>query len=686
MLVPKKIYPYKSVIESLQILIERKKFLDLCEQWRRRHVPQDAYADVYDGQIWNDFQKCDDLDFLAKPGNLALILNVDWFQPFKDSPYSVGVIYLAILNLPREERFKRQNLILVGIIPGPKEPNLHLNTFLEPLVNDLLILWDGVEMLLLDKSHHIIRAALLCIACDIPAGKKVCGFRAFGSDYGCSRCFHKFPGPFGAKCYADFNRNAWPNRNNEQHRNHIKEIMAATTLSAREELEKKYGCRYTSLLRLPYYDAIRMSTIIDPLHNMFLGTAKHILKSVWLPKLSESDLKLLQSRVDQVVVSGDTGRIPRKIASNFSTFTGQQWKNWTNLYSLVALGGFLSRDQLECWRHFVLASRIICSPTITKNNLIIADTLLMRFCQRAVHLYGEKIATPNMHLHCHLRKCIEDYGPVHSFWLFSFERFNGLFGRIPTNNKSIEVQLMHRFIKDSTLIHLDLPEEFQDTFASLYPLAWNPRDDPILPHTKIRQCHWELMTSDPKSMNWEIDLSYFILPKISKRNVLSHDDQIRLSGTYKYLYPQLSEMPISSLNVTLRRYERVSFCGQTYGSFSKNSEHYSYILANWNNNGQINPTVNHTDVTPGRILYYALHSVTIGSEMRQHLFARVEWYLEHPQRLSFGKPYEIWHKNLFCVCGPASFIPVQRIANRFAYSEINEEQLLTCPYVQKSYF
>ena len=103
--------------------------------------------------------------------------------------------------------------------------------------------------------------------------------------------------------------------------------------------------------------------------------------------------------------------------------------------------GFLAEDHLECWRHFVLASRIICSPTITKTQLIVADTLLLRFCERVVRLYGEQIATPNMHLHCHLPECIDDYGPVHSFWLFFFERYNGLFGRIPTNHKSIEVQL-----------------------------------------------------------------------------------------------------------------------------------------------------------------------------------------------------------------------------------------------------
>ena len=66
LLVPKTIYPYKSVIETLEQLIKQKNFIELCEQWRQRHVPQDTYADVYDGQIWKDFQKYDEREFWQK--------------------------------------------------------------------------------------------------------------------------------------------------------------------------------------------------------------------------------------------------------------------------------------------------------------------------------------------------------------------------------------------------------------------------------------------------------------------------------------------------------------------------------------------------------------------------------------------------------------------------------------------
>ena len=50
----------------------------------------------------------------------------------------------------------------------------------------------------------------------------------------------------------------------------------------------------------------------------------------------------------------------------------------------------------------MLASRLLSNPTITNEELLLADALLMYFCQRCVRLYGEKVSTPNMHLHAHI--------------------------------------------------------------------------------------------------------------------------------------------------------------------------------------------------------------------------------------------------------------------------------------------
>lgn len=68
-------------------------------------------------------QYIDGRPFLAVPNNVCLAINIDWFNPYDDTAYSVGAVYLVVLNLPRLERFKIQNVILAGMMPGPHEPN-----------------------------------------------------------------------------------------------------------------------------------------------------------------------------------------------------------------------------------------------------------------------------------------------------------------------------------------------------------------------------------------------------------------------------------------------------------------------------------------------------------------------------------------------------------------------------------
>ena len=112
------------------------------------------------------------------------MLNVDWMQPFDHTPYSVGVLYLVLMNLPRNEYFKRQNIFLLGVIPGPNEPRNNINSFLTPLVDELMELWEEGVNLRHSGSlviHERFRAALLCVACDMPTSKKVCGFTAHNS-------------------------------------------------------------------------------------------------------------------------------------------------------------------------------------------------------------------------------------------------------------------------------------------------------------------------------------------------------------------------------------------------------------------------------------------------------------------------------------------------------------------------
>lgn len=170
-LYPHKVYSYMSVLDTLKTFLSRKDFWFKCNLWkvgRNFDSAPDILADVFDGRVWREFLFVEGEPLLGGERSLGFMLNVDWFQPFKLARYSVGVIYLVVMNLPRNERFKVENVILVGVIPGPHEPSRSINTYLSPLVDDFLVLWEGWHV-----CGEIVKGVLLCVASDLPAARKV---------------------------------------------------------------------------------------------------------------------------------------------------------------------------------------------------------------------------------------------------------------------------------------------------------------------------------------------------------------------------------------------------------------------------------------------------------------------------------------------------------------------------------
>ena len=469
-LYPRKIYCYNSLSSSLQELLLRPGFVEECNHWRDRPC-SNMIRDVYDGKIWKKFLNVEGSPFLAGPFSYALILNIDWFQPYSHTVASVGVVYLAIMNLPRHLRYKRKNMLLIGIIPGPSEPSHDVNTFLQPLVLELKDLWQGISLNVYRSAgisnEVLVRCALLCVACDLPAGRKVCGFLSHCAAKGCSKCYKVFSGGVSSMCYAGFDRSLWRSRNNTLHRRDVEEVMKCNTKTERAKKEADLGVRYSALLDLSYFDPPSMLAI-DPMHNLFLGTGKRMI-SIWIKEglLDSTKFEEIQHSVDGIIVLCDVGRIPRKIETGFSGFKADQFKTWIMIYSIPSLFGILPREHLQCWRYFVLACRILCHHQLSLDQLDLADALLMKFCQTVENIYGTGAITPNMHLHGHLKEIMLDYGPMQEFWLFSFERYNGILGKQPTNNRLIEAQLMHRFLRDNKINSLSYPDEFGEDFFSI---------------------------------------------------------------------------------------------------------------------------------------------------------------------------------------------------------------------------
>ena len=232
------------------------------------------------------------------------------------------------------------------------------------------------------------------------------------------------------------------------HKNNAKSTLFAKTPTERKKKELDLGSRFTELFHIPYYNTVRYA-IIDPLHNLFLGTAKR-LQHHWIEigLLNNSNLKIIQERVDNFNTPNNIGHVPRKILSGFSNMTADEWKNWTIFYSVITLHDILPPQHMTCWKLFVSACTILCSPIITLSEIDHVQQLLHEFFLSLENL-GSHYITINTHLHLHYSQCLKDYGPCYGYWLFSFERYNGILGKYHTNRKSIEIQLMRTFLNDA---------------------------------------------------------------------------------------------------------------------------------------------------------------------------------------------------------------------------------------------
>ena len=349
------------------------------------------------------------------------MLSVDWFQPFKrHSDYSVGVIYFVIINLPRSERFKFKNALFVGIIPSlDSEPKLH--TFLDACVNKLNGLWKGIQLKTsLSTVPLTVVAALLCVAADIPATCKICGFVGHSASRACSKCFTFFQGGFREKKDSSgFSDGlSWPERNGLTHKRNCEKLLTAKSKADYTTLSRMYGVHLSALTKLEYFDCVRFH-IIDPMHNLFLGTAKYVLK-LWTENVpSKEQLKEIGRKIEELNTATSIGRIPQKIASNHGNFTAEEWKNWTLTFSMYSLYGILPDRRLRVWERFVLACKILCQPVLSKQEILKGDALLVNFlwawnsCMVRSSWHATSIYTAPFEKYCWIMDLCLDFGCLH---------------------------------------------------------------------------------------------------------------------------------------------------------------------------------------------------------------------------------------------------------------------------------
>jgi hypothetical protein len=142
-----------------------------------------------DGKAWEDFDKCWP-DFAKDARNLRLGLATNGFNPFSNtnSSYSMWHVFVIPYNLPPWLCMQESNFMMALLIPGPRSPGKAFDVFLQPLVEDLLELWSGVDTLDATTGKDFkLRAAVLWCIHDYPALSTLSG-RTTSGYFACLHC------------------------------------------------------------------------------------------------------------------------------------------------------------------------------------------------------------------------------------------------------------------------------------------------------------------------------------------------------------------------------------------------------------------------------------------------------------------------------------------------------------------
>ncbi|CAB5377592.1 unnamed protein product [Rhizophagus irregularis] len=674
---PRMIYPKPSIRQQLSMLYQRPGFEDMLKLSGVQRERVNIYSDIYDGNVWKTFSFDGSPFFTSETAttNLGLLVNLDWFQPFTYTQHSTGAIYASICNLPRSERNKPENIIYLGFLPGSKEVGLdRINHYLAPIVDELLELWRGWRV---PKTYHYpdgldIKVALIVGSSDIPATRKLFGHGS--ALMKCHRCEKRsvYSEEYRKNHYGGVH--TYELSNAESHRKHAYEWLQCNSKNSREDHFKEYGIRWSELLRLPYMDPIRFA-VVDPMHCLFLGVAKWIIKSIFVSqgKLSMEQLRVAQNRMDHVKLPSDIGRIPPKIAigsDGFSNLTADQWKTFIMIYSTAILWDMLDDNDRKILGYFVRACNLLVTRIITEDDLKEAQERLKDMAYLIENTYGPEFITSNIHLSLHIPDCCRDYGPIYSFWLFPFERLNGYIGSYPNSNRKIEPELMKIVLKN-TLVDYHLTCKWTSGLLdeSLCFLV-KKKDVGSLALTAEReelQYFLSMRHSTSKIYGTEAIPGQLLKPSYL-RVVIPSELRMFLCEWYEMLYEKDHDEILGFMDLQINQHARLQIGSEIFGSvIAGRHETNSTILAKWK--AFSDETI---DIYPGEVQYYFEHTLRLPEGSRTHLLAYVKWYKNAPSsdirfKHRFIEPElsntELW-KGEYYEEGCDSLIAVHRILCR----------------------
>lgn len=465
-MIPYKTYPFLAPSEWIKTFFNLEEFLNLI---RNRPEPSTTdYRDIWDGRILQEFLM--DPDDNTKPllkdkMNLALLLYLDFFNPFQRAVYSCGALYMSVLNIPKSQRFKAKWSMLIGLIPGPSEPEGHINTYLTPIVDDLIMLYKGIHVQVLGPEVIFTRSLLLPVLADIPASRKLSQYKSHKADLPCDKCMFRAvreKGTRGASGKMSFyTSEKSPARTDSEVRKAMGIYRKATTKASALAMSQKTGVKYSELARLPYFNMVE-NFLIDPMHSILMGLVSDLGEELITNSnnlMTEEERDILANRLNAVRVPYDLGRLPKTMLDKMSArgLKAQQWKNFIVTYARVCLWNVVPNRFYDATKCLAEAVELLLKDPITRDEVNNISCLLHKHHGLYSKVFGKFEVSVNYHMTLHIPELIQNWGPPTSWWCFPYERHIGLLGDVNTSGKTVEEEIFRNFVMQHLIDVAKLP-------------------------------------------------------------------------------------------------------------------------------------------------------------------------------------------------------------------------------------
>lgn len=336
------------------------------------------YRDIFDGTNYQAF--CESpitvhgksvnppTNYFEDPRDIALGLSTDGYGIFTRSQATAWPLIIFNYNLPPQIRFHSENVLALGVIPGPNKPG-DIDSFLIPLADELFQLASGVEAYdVLSKSTFNLHAFLLLVFGDFPAVSmlmKMKGVNAVSPCRSCSITAVPIPGERSNTHYIPLDTNlAGLGRSHCELMEQAKEVDRASTKAEAETLSKKYGIKGTSILSEldslsfpqsfpPEFMHVAWENISRTLETLWSGDYKGLDEGKRKYRIEKAVWKEIGSRgaaASPTIPSTYGPRIPN-ISEKGSFMTADMWSFWMQFLAPILL-----RDSFKdpkCFEHFI---------------------------------------------------------------------------------------------------------------------------------------------------------------------------------------------------------------------------------------------------------------------------------------------------------------------------------------------